>query len=57
MIIVCLYIDDICCVGSKKAIGEFKTKFKKYFLTKEEGTMEENVGYKINQMDKKNLLM
>ena len=28
-IIVCLYINDICCVRSKEAIEEFKRKLKK----------------------------
>ena len=35
-IIVCLYIDDMLCVGDKEAIDAFKKEIKKYFGTKEE---------------------
>ena len=32
-IIVCLYIDDILCIGDKEAIDAFKKEIKKYFVT------------------------
>ena len=40
-IIICLYIDDTLCVGNKRAINIFKKEIKKYFVTKEEGKLDD----------------
>ena len=51
IIIVCLYIDDTLCVGDKKAIEALKKEIKKYFVTKEEGKVEDYVGYMIKKIN------
>ena len=43
-IIICLYIDDKQCVVDKKALKAFKKEIIKYFVTKEEGKVENYVG-------------
>ena len=43
IVIICLYIDDMLCVGDKLAIEKFKKEIKKYFVTKEEGAVNEYV--------------
>ena len=43
-IIICLYVDDLLCIGDKKAIEKFKRDIKKFFNTKEEVTFDEYVG-------------
>ena len=48
-VIVCLYIDDTLCVGDKKALVTFKKKIKEYFVTKEEGKVDDYVGYMIKR--------
>ena len=50
-IIVCLYIDDTLCVGDRKAIDAFKKEMKKYFVTKEEGKVEDYVGCMIKKIN------
>ena len=44
IIIICLYIDDTLCVKDKLAIEKFKKEIKEYFVTKEEGAVNEYVG-------------
>ena len=46
-IIICLYVDDLLCIGDKKAIEKFKRDIKVFFNTKEEGTFDEYVGCKV----------
>ena len=56
-VILCLYIDDICCIGNQEAINDFKRELKKSFNTKEEGNMTEYVGCKLNRVEKRLLVM
>ena len=51
IIIVCLYIDDTLCMGDKKALDTFKKEIKIYFVTKEEGKVEDNVGCIIKKIN------
>ena len=44
IIIMCLYIDDMLCIGDRTAIEKFKKESKEYFVTKEEGEVNEYVG-------------
>ena len=55
-IIICLYIDDTLCVGDKKALEAFKRKIKKYFVTKEEGKVEDYMGCMIKKINNRVLL-
>ena len=50
-IIVCLYIDNMLCVGDKEAIEAFKKEIKKYFVTKEEGKVQDYVGCIIKKIN------
>ena len=50
-IIICLYIDDTLCVGDKKALEAFKKEIKKYFVTEEEGKVEDYVGCMIKKIN------
>ena len=49
VIVVCLYIDDILCVGNQNAIEKFNKDIEKFFVTKEEGEMTEYVGCMISK--------
>ena len=49
IIIICLYIDDMLCVGNAEAIKKFKKEIKNYFVTKEEGFAVEYVGCMIKK--------
>ena len=49
-VIVCLYIGDTLCVGDKKALDSFKKEIKEYFVTKEEGKVEDYVGCMLRQL-------
>ena len=44
LIVVCVYIDDTLCVGSKESLKKFKTEISEHFAVKEEGIMTEFVG-------------
>ena len=46
-----VYIDDTLCVGDKKALDAFKKELKKYFVTKEEGKVEDYVGCMIKKIN------
>ena len=50
-IIVCLYIDDMLCVEDKKALDTFKKEIKEYFVTKEEGKVEDYMGCTIKRIN------
>ena len=41
IVIVYLYIDDMFCVGDKKAIDTFKKEIKEHFVTKGGGKVED----------------
>ena len=56
-IVVCVYIDDTLCAGTKEAIQEFKREIKKHFAIKEEGEMKEYVGCKVKRTGEKSLIM
>ena len=43
-LIVCVYVDDILCIGDRSAIDSIKIELAKYFSVKDEGRMEEYVG-------------
>ena len=49
IIIRCLYIEDMLCVGDKLAIEKFKEEKKECFVTKEEGAVNEYVGCMIKR--------
>ena len=48
-VILCVYVDDMLVVGDKLAVEAFKKEIKKFFKTKEEGTLDIYVGYKVTQ--------
>ena len=56
-VILCLYRDDICCIGNQEAINNFKRELKRSFNTKEEGNTTEYVGCKLNRVEKRLLVM
>ena len=56
-VILCLYIDDICCIGNQEAINDFKHELKRSFNTKEEGNITEYVGCKLNCVEERLLVM
>ena len=49
-IIVCLCIDDMHCVGDKKAINMCKKEIKKHFVMKDEGKVNDYVGCMIKRI-------
>ena len=55
-VIVCLYIDDILCVGDKKALDTYKKEIKEHFVTKEEGKVDDYVGCMIKRINSRILL-
>ena len=40
-VILCVYIDNILVVEDKPVVKAFKREIKKFFNTKEEGTLDE----------------
>ena len=50
-VILCIYVDNMLVVGDKPAVNDFKQELKKYFNTKEEGTLDEYVGCKVIRKD------
>ena len=44
LVVMCVYIDDTLCVGTKEALVKFKKEIAQYFAVKEEGIMTEFVG-------------
>ena len=48
-IIVCLYIDNMLCVGDKEAIEAFKKE--KYLVTKEEDKVQDYTGCMIKKLN------
>ena len=51
IITICLYIDNTLCVGDKLAIKKLMKEIKKYFVTKEEGALNEYVGRMIKRIN------
>ena len=43
-VIICVYVDDILCIGDRKAIDSVKEELAKHFSVKDEGKMGEYVG-------------
>ena len=43
-LIICVYVDDILCIGDRSAIDSIKVELSEYFSVKDEGKMEEYVG-------------
>ena len=35
ILIVCIYVDDTMCIGTRKAIDQFKKELKEFFRTKD----------------------
>ena len=56
-VVICLYIDDTLCAGEKEAIIFFKKELRKFFATKEEGTMDEYVGCQVKKVNEKCIVM
>ena len=50
-IIACLYIDDTLYVGDKKVLDTFKKEIKKYFVTKEDSKVEDDMGCMIKKIN------
>ena len=50
-VIVRLYIDDMLCVGDKKALDTFKKEIKEHFVTKEEGKVDDYMGCMIKRIN------
>ena len=42
--VVCVYVDNILCIGDRRAIDLIKEELSKYFSVKDKGQMEEYVG-------------
>ena len=57
ILIVCIYVDDTMCIGTRKAIDQFKKELKEFFSTKDEGKMEEYVGCSVIRKDNGKLIM
>ena len=57
ILIVCVYVDDTMCIGTREAIDEFKNELKEVFNTKDEGKMEEYVGCSVIRKDNGKLMM
>ena len=55
-VVVCVYIDDVLCTGDIDAIEEFKKDPKQHFSIKEEGEMDEYVGYKVQRTGANSLM-
>ena len=51
-VVVCVYIDDILCLGDKESIFEYKNQLMLHFAIKEEGEMKEYVGCKVKKLEK-----
>ena len=51
IIIICLYIDNMLCVGDKLTIKKFKKEIKEHFVMKEEGAVNEHVGCMIKRVN------
>ena len=49
MVILCVYVDDMLVVGDKLAVEAFKREIRKFFNTKEEGTLDKYVGCKVTR--------
>ena len=46
-LIICIYVNDVLCIGDRSAIDLIKVELSKYFSVKNEGKMEEYVGYSL----------
>ena len=46
-VILCVYVDNMLVVGDKLAVEVFKREIKRFFNTKEEGTLDKYVGCKV----------
>ena len=57
ILIVCIYVDDTMCIGTRKAIDQFKKELKEFFSTKDEGKMEEYVGCSVIRKGNGKLIM
>ena len=56
-IIVLVYVDDILCIGDRKAIDHIKVELAKYFSVKDEGEMQEYVGCSVVKNKLGNIVM
>ena len=49
VVIFCIYVNDILCIGEFEAVNNAKTKIKKFFNITNEGEMKEYVGCSVKQ--------
>ena len=57
MLIICVYVDNMLCIGERKAINLIKTELLKYFSVKDKGKMEKYVGCSVVQDATSNVIL
>ena len=53
IVIFCLYVDDILCIGNREAVNDAKFEIKKFFKITDEGDMKEYVGCSVQHFERK----
>ena len=53
IVIFCLYVDEILCIGNLEAVDDAKFEIKKFFKITYEGDMKEYVGCSVQQFERK----
>ena len=56
-VLVCIYVDNILCIGDREALEKFTNQMTEYFNIVEEGTLEEYVGFKLRKVSEKEIIM
>jgi hypothetical protein len=54
---ICLYVDDLLCIGDRKAINAFIAEVRKHYAIKQMGKMDEYVGCKVIPSNKGGLYL
>ncbi len=54
---ICLYVDDLLCIGHWKAINAFIVEVRKHYAIKQMGKMDEYVGCKVIPSNKGGLFL
>ena len=53
IVIFCLNVDDILCIGNRQAVNYAKKRIKKFFKITEEGNMKEYIGCSVQRSENK----
>ena len=56
-LIIAVYVDDILCIGNRKAINCLKIKLSSFFEVKDEGLMEKYVGCSVLMNETGNIIL